>query len=86
MERFAQQSPSMLVVEVARGGASDRAGMKVGDFITRINGEGFKTSTDADRVMRQGTSPRGASSRVCVPWVEPLHRTYCAAGSGTRVE
>lgn len=45
--------PTAYVVNVTQGGASDRAGMKVGDLIIRINGERFKNANDADRVMRQ---------------------------------
>ncbi len=63
-ERFSEQPPSVLVVEVARGGASDRAGIKVGDFIERINGVGFKTSAEADRVMRQGSSGKATTYEV----------------------
>ena len=43
---------TVIVVEVTPGGASDRAGMVPGDVITRINGQGFAGSLDADRVMR----------------------------------
>lgn len=43
---------TVLVVEVTPGGASDRAGMLPGDVITRINGQGFASSLDADRIMR----------------------------------
>lgn len=45
--------PTAHVIDVTKGGASDRAGMKVGDLILRINGERFKNANDADRVMRQ---------------------------------
>jgi serine phosphatase RsbU (regulator of sigma subunit) len=55
-EPLIEQEPSVLVTEVTPGGASDRAGMRLGDFIVRINGAGFKTAKEADRVMRQGTS------------------------------
>ncbi|NNC09844.1 PDZ domain-containing protein, partial [Corallococcus exiguus] len=43
---------TVVVMQVTQGGASDRAGMKPGDVITRINGEGFAGSLDADRIMR----------------------------------
>jgi serine phosphatase RsbU (regulator of sigma subunit) len=43
---------TVLVMQVTPGGASDLAGMLPGDVITRINGEGFSGSTDADRIMR----------------------------------
>ncbi len=44
---------TVLVVDVTPGGASDRAGMLVGDVITRINGQGFSSAYEADEVMRQ---------------------------------
>ncbi len=42
------------LVDVTPGGASDRAGLKVGDLLFRINGGGFKTAQDADTLMRRG--------------------------------
>ena len=42
------------VVDVTRGGASDRAGMKVGDILLRINGQGFTTALEADLILRRG--------------------------------
>ena len=54
--RFAEKEPSIIVIEVTPGGASDRAGMRPGDYITRINGQQFKSSVEADGIMRQGTS------------------------------
>jgi serine phosphatase RsbU (regulator of sigma subunit) len=42
------------VFEVAQNGASDRAGMKPGDLIVRINGKGFNNVFQADSIMRQG--------------------------------
>ncbi|BCS35755.1 hypothetical protein TBR22_A49890 [Luteitalea sp. TBR-22] len=51
---------TVLVMQVTPGGASDLAGMLPGDVITRINGEGFAGSADADRIMR--TSQVGRAS------------------------
>ncbi len=42
------------VIEVAPGGASERAGMRVGDFITRINGRTFEDVLQADAILRSG--------------------------------
>lgn len=42
------------VTDVTPGGASDRAGMKVGDLLLRINGKGFSDAAGADFVLRQG--------------------------------
>lgn len=49
---------TVVVVDVTSGGASDRAGMLVGDVITRINGQGFSTAYEADEVMRQSGTDR----------------------------
>jgi len=42
------------VIDVTSGGASDRAGMKVGDLLVRINGKTFTNAASADIIMRQG--------------------------------
>jgi len=49
---------SVVVVSVDPGGASDRAGMRVGDVITRINGRGFSNAWEADGIMRQSGTER----------------------------
>jgi serine phosphatase RsbU (regulator of sigma subunit) len=46
--------PTAWVTNVTEGGASDRAGMKVGDLITRINGQTFNNVGEADRILRSG--------------------------------
>ena len=46
--------PTAYVFDVIDGGASDRAGMKIGDLIVRINGKGFRNVFEADSIMRQG--------------------------------
>ncbi len=46
--------PSVAVFDVAKGGASDRAGMKAGDLIITINQRSFKDMFEADRIMRTG--------------------------------
>jgi serine phosphatase RsbU (regulator of sigma subunit) len=46
--------PTARVIDVTARGASDRAGMKVGDLILRINGQSFKNSVDADRILAEG--------------------------------
>ncbi len=45
-------SASVTVREVLPNGASDRAGLQVGDLIYSINGERFKDANSADRIMR----------------------------------
>jgi serine phosphatase RsbU (regulator of sigma subunit) len=46
--------PTAYVYEVFKHGASDRAGMKVGDLIFRINGRTFRNSREADQILRSG--------------------------------
>ena len=46
--------PTAWVTDVTEGGASDRAGMKVGDIITRINGQTFNNVSQADSILRSG--------------------------------
>ncbi|TSA20632.1 PDZ domain-containing protein [bacterium] len=46
--------PTARVINVTAGGASDRAGMEVGDLILRINRQTFKNSIDADRILAEG--------------------------------
>ncbi|HXX65361.1 MAG TPA: PDZ domain-containing protein, partial [Bacteroidota bacterium] len=44
------------VIDVTPGGASDRAGMKVGDLLVSINGKTFTNAAGADVIMRRGQS------------------------------
>ena len=46
--------PTAYVFDVIENGASDRAGMKIGDLIVHINGKGFKNVAEADSIMHQG--------------------------------
>lgn len=43
---------SVFVLEVLKGGASDRAGLKVGDIVYRINNQRFKDAREADQILR----------------------------------
>jgi len=49
-------APVVTVIDVLKNGASDRAGMKVGDLILRINGKSFNNSGEADFILRSGQS------------------------------
>ena len=53
-ERFCRELPYAVVnvIDVLKGGASDRAGMKIGDLIFRINGSHFKNALEADSILR----------------------------------
>ncbi len=44
---------SVIVWQVIKGGASERAGIKVGDIIVRINGHSFNNMYVADRILSQ---------------------------------
>ena len=46
--------PTARIIEVTAGGASDRAGMQVGDLILQINGQRFKNSLEADQILAAG--------------------------------
>lgn len=48
--------PSIYIVGVEKGGASDRAGLLPGDVILRINQQSFRDAVDADRIMRRAGS------------------------------
>jgi serine phosphatase RsbU (regulator of sigma subunit) len=52
-DRLRDLPPTAHVFDVIGGGASDRAGMMVGDLILRINGKSFRNVTEADSIMRQ---------------------------------
>ena len=56
--------PSVSVFSVIRDGASDRAGMQVGDLILTINGQSFNHSLEADRIMRQAVSGKSITYEV----------------------
>ncbi len=45
----------IVVIQVEPGGASDRAGLKVGDVITKINHQPFKDRFEADAIMRSNS-------------------------------
>ena len=54
-KEFLVRLPSyVLVQDVTPGGASDRAGMKVGDLIIRINKKEFTSAGEADQILRLG--------------------------------
>lgn len=53
---FVEIPKGALVISVAPGGASDRAGMRVGDIIVRINGQEFLGAQDADVLLRRAQS------------------------------
>ncbi len=53
-DSFAVQLPHVVYVnQVTAGGASDQAGMQVGDLIYKINGRTFQNSREADQILQQ---------------------------------
>jgi serine phosphatase RsbU (regulator of sigma subunit) len=57
-------SQTALIREVTPGGASDRAGLRVGDFILRINRRAFTTIREADAIMRQAHVGRATEYEI----------------------
>lgn len=77
-------SGTALVIDVVPGGASDRAGMRVGDLILRINEQRFRDMYEADRLMR--TAPLGrATSYEILRANQPLTLHVRLAAFGLRL-
>lgn len=62
--KVADIASTALVVEVTAGGASDRAGMRVGDVIVRINDQRFRDVFEADAIMRRAQVGRATAYDV----------------------
>lgn len=73
--------PVVVVTDILPGGASDRAGMKVGDFIVKINGQTFTTAQEADQILRRGTSGAAIAYDI-IRQGEPLQLTVTLARFG----
>ncbi len=78
---FHETPPIVVVTDVLAGGASDRAGMKVGDFIVKINGQTFRTAQEADLILRRGTSGAAIAYEI-VRQGEPLQLSVTLARFG----
>jgi sigma-B regulation protein RsbU (phosphoserine phosphatase) len=53
-DSFVVKLPQVVyVIQVTAGGASDQAGMLVGDLIYKINGQTFQNSREADQILQQ---------------------------------
>ncbi len=64
-DSFAIQLPHVVYVnQVTAGGASDRAGMQVGDLIYKINGQTFQNSREADQILQQAQLNRSIVYQV----------------------
>jgi serine phosphatase RsbU (regulator of sigma subunit) len=73
--------PTARVIDVTAGGASDRAGMEIGDLILRINGQKFKNSLDADRILAEGQVGKALLYEILRKnQVFSLHVTIAAIG------
>lgn len=51
---FVDNEQGLTIVAITNGGASDLAGLQVGDVITKINGKSFKNAREADKILRSG--------------------------------
>lgn len=52
------------VTAVTPGGGSDRAGMKLGDLIFRINGQEFQNAQSADLILRRGQAGKALTYEI----------------------
>ena len=50
---FVSDPRGVRIIYIEKGGASDRAGLKVGDIITRINGQTFRNAREADILLQK---------------------------------
>jgi len=55
---------SVYVITVFEDGASDRAGLRVGDLIVSINEQFFKNMHDADRILKEARSDKKIAYQV----------------------
>ena len=70
-----------LVHTLVPNGASDRAGMQIGDLIVRINGQSFHNIYEADAIMRSGIAGRVTEYQVIRQGVpRTLYVTLAAFG------
>lgn len=73
--------PTVRIIDVTSGGASDRAGMQVGDLILQINGQRFKNALEADEILAAGQVGKALVYDVLRNnQVLPLHVTIAAIG------
>lgn len=64
-KNFLREIPNTaLITQVYEDGASDRAGLLKGDLILRINGKGFGSIHEADRIMSQAEADRAIAYEV----------------------
>jgi len=49
---------AILIVDVTPGGASETAGIQVGDYILKVRGSNFRSPTEADSILRATESGR----------------------------
>ena len=64
-DSFLQEIPyAVRVTQVFKDGASDRAGMRIGDLIYQIDGHGFQDSFEADYIMRQAQNDKSIVYKI----------------------
>lgn len=61
---FREIPRSVFITEVYENGASDRAGMMIGDVILSINGQRFRDASEADRIMKRVEANRAIAYEV----------------------
>lgn len=82
---FADKKDGVVQVTVViAGGASDRAGMLVGDIIVSINGQTFKTAGQADQILR-AAKPNSTMLYAIVRDGKPLTLEVRAAQQEIRI-
>ncbi|MEK7727145.1 MAG: PDZ domain-containing protein, partial [candidate division KSB1 bacterium] len=64
-ENYLREIPaSVYITAVFEDGASDRAGMLVGDLVLRINNRDFRNQNEADDIMRRAEADRAIAYEV----------------------
>ncbi|HQV32422.1 MAG TPA: PDZ domain-containing protein, partial [Calditrichia bacterium] len=61
---FREIPSSVYIRDIVPGGASDRAGLKVGDLIVRINDQTFKDALEADMILRFAIAGKSLSYEI----------------------
>lgn len=55
-ETFTDFNSAVIISYILKGGASERAGLKIGDIITKVNGKNFSSAVEAFKITLQNSS------------------------------